>query len=470
VWTLLVTLVAFGTRLIGLRFPEKVIFDETYYKKDAQSLLDHFVELNEKNNGPGFVVHPPLGKWCIALGELLFGHNSFGWRIAAVVAGTLSVLIMVRLARRMFGSTLLGCIAGLLLTLDGLHFVSSRVALLDIFLMAFLLAAFACLVLDRDARRAGILRAVERGEQFPRTVARNGWRDVPWWRIAAAVLAGCALSVKWSALFYVVAFIALMFFWEIGAVRSGGARHRFAEAFWREFALAFGFVGIAVLTYIATWAGWLLTDTGWDRHWAETTGNSIPLVPDALRNLWHYHQAVFAFHEKLSSSHPYQSTPYSWLFLGRPVAYYYEGSTGCGAPTCSREVIALGNPLLWWAFIPALLATMWRWLAQRDWRGGAILLMVAVGIVPWMYYSTRTMFFFYALPALPFLVLAVTLSLGMILGPRTAGVDRRLSGSILVGAYVMLVGLAFAYFYPIYTGRLLTYAQWQARMWLDTWV
>ncbi len=87
----------------------------------------------------------------------------FGWRFSAAVAGTLSVLLLVRIARRMFGSTILGCAAGLLLALDGFHLVLSRSALLDIFLLLFVLAAFGALVLDRDARRRRWLRAIESG-------------------------------------------------------------------------------------------------------------------------------------------------------------------------------------------------------------------------------------------------------------------------------------------------------------------
>ena len=107
---------------------------------------------------PSMVVHPEVGKWLIALGEKAFGMDPFGWRISAAVAGALMVLVMCRLARRMTGSTALGCTAGLLLSLDGLHFVLSRLALLDIFLALFMLCAVTCLVADRDWYRAKLAR------------------------------------------------------------------------------------------------------------------------------------------------------------------------------------------------------------------------------------------------------------------------------------------------------------------------
>ncbi|MDQ1643905.1 MAG: dolichyl-phosphate-mannose-protein mannosyltransferase [Cryptosporangiaceae bacterium] len=470
-WALSIAAAALVLRLVSLSFPSKRVFDEVYYSKDAWSLLQHGVEFNDKGTEGSFVVHPPLGKWCIALGQWIFGNNSLGWRVSAAVFGAVSVLILVRVGRRLLGSTLLGCLAGLLLSLDGLHFVMSRVALLDIFLMTFVLASFACLVLDRDARRATILARLDAGDDPVAAIRRwSGWRHMPWWRIAAALLMGCALAVKWSAVYYLAAFVLLAFVWEAGAVRTAGVKQWIARSIIWEVALAVGFCVLASIVYFGSWSGWLLTDKGWDRHWAENTGSQVAFLPNFVVNLWHYHSAVLDFHENLHTPHPYQSTPWSWLYLGRPVAFYYESPQGCGAPSCSSEIIALGNPVLWWAFLPALAGTAWRWIARRDWAAGAILVGTAAGILPWLAYPGRTMFFFYALPALPFMVLAVTVVLGMVLGKANAELDRRMAGAILVGAYLLLVAGAFAFFYPIYTGELITNAQWQARMWLDTWV
>ena len=110
---------------------------------------------------PSMVVHPEVGKWLIALGEKAFGMDPFGWRVMSAVAGALMVLVLCRLVLRLTGSLLLGCVAGLLLTLDGLHFVLSRLALLDIFLALFLLCGVACVVNDRYWMRARMARLVD---------------------------------------------------------------------------------------------------------------------------------------------------------------------------------------------------------------------------------------------------------------------------------------------------------------------
>ena len=504
--TTVVVAIAAILRFVGLSGPKGKIFDETYYAKDAYGLIDRGVEWNYKDNGPSYVVHPPLGKWLIGLGEWAFGYQDaeskisvpghlmttapeFGWRFAAAVAGTLSVLLLVRIGRRMFRSTTLGCTAGLLMALDGFHLVLSRSAILDIFLLLFVLAAFGALVLDRDARRRRWARALDAGLD-PARPGRAGrppstWRDWPWWRLLAGVLLGGACAVKWSGLYFVPAFALLVIFWEVGVRRSAGVRHPWRDAILDELPWLLLAGVLMVGTYLATWSGWLLSDDGYYRlasRYPNAPLSDTPFI-GALNNLWEYHKAAYGFHTQLDEPHKYQSWPWQWLLLGRPVAFYWSGDGACGAPTCASEVLLLGTPLLWWSFLPALVALAWLGAARRDWRAGAILLSVAAGLLPWFWFALdgRTMFSFYAAPALPFLVLSVVYVLGAIIspGPAPAGAtvagppsehdaaDRRLVGGIIAGAYVLLVALCFGYFYPIFVGRLMTYADWSARMWLD---
>ncbi|MDP9239089.1 MAG: phospholipid carrier-dependent glycosyltransferase [Actinomycetota bacterium] len=445
-WAVGVTALAGVLRFTGLGKPDAKEFDEVYYAKDAHDLLRYGYERTTDNSGPSFIAHPPLGKWLIGLGEQAFGYNSFGWRVSAAVVGTLSVLVLVRVARRMTRSTLLGCIAGVLISLDGLHFVQSRVAMLDIFLMWWILVAFACLLIDRDAMRARLAAG-----------APPGLRP---WRLVAAVSLGCALATKWSAIWYVVAFGLLAFAWECGARRSAGIPSPVlltAQSFagWGAVYL------VAVLAvYTAAWSGWFASTDAYDRAYGA----------NAVVGWIHYHREILRFHTSLTTYHRYASLPWSWLLLARPVAYFYSSPTDCGQQYCSREVLALGNPVLWWPFAGALVAMAWRWLARRDWRGAAVLAGVGASFLPWLPYPHRTMFLFYALPALPFLVLATTMCLGMVLGRPDASPDRRLFGAIGVAAYVVLVAVTFAFFYPVLAGQTLSYVAWHHRMWFPTWI
>ena len=144
-----------------------------------------------------YVVQPELGKLIISVGEAMFGLDSYGWRFFSAVFGSLAILLVCRIARRMTRSTLLGCIAGLLMSLDGLEFVLSRTGILDIFLMTFVLAAFGCLVIDRDVSRDRLAGLLARGTggaaggAAPPGGPRLGLRR---WQLACGVLLGTGVA------------------------------------------------------------------------------------------------------------------------------------------------------------------------------------------------------------------------------------------------------------------------------------
>ncbi|WP_069816130.1 dolichyl-phosphate-mannose--protein mannosyltransferase [Streptomyces sp. TP-A0874] len=506
---LLVALFAGVLRFWRLGSPEAVIFDETYYAKDAWSLLRYGYEgtwSKEANDAllgdpqqillspeASYVVHPPVGKWTIAVGEWLFGLTPFGWRFMTALLGTLSVLLLCRIGRRLFRSTALGCLAGALLAVDGLHFVMSRTALLDLVLGFWLLAAFGCLLVDRDKARAGLASALERasrerpvgdsergeGEVRPDPLVgdrtRLGARP---WRLAAGLCLGLACATKWNGLYVLAAFGLLTVLWDVGARRTAGARRPVRSTLRRDVLPAFlSLIPVAVVTYVASWAGWFATQGGYFRQWANGRESAWSVVPEALRSLWHYQHAVYEFHVGLTSPHTYQSNPWSWLVLGRPVSYFYEspkaGRDGCPADAaegCAREVLALGTPLLWWAGCLAVLYLLYRWGFARDWRAGAVLCGLAAGWLPWFLYQERTIFLFYAVVFVPFLCLAVTMMIGAILGPPGSSERRRVVGAIGAGALVLLIIWNFVYFYPIYSGQSIPIDSWRDRMWLSTWI
>ncbi|MFE9022321.1 dolichyl-phosphate-mannose--protein mannosyltransferase [Streptomyces sp. NPDC007808] len=502
---LLVTLLAGVLRFWNLGSPKAVIFDETYYAKDAWALVHRGFEVSWDKNAndavlrlgdqvqiptdAAYVVHPPVGKYVIGLGELMFGFNPFGWRFMTALLGTLAVLMLCRIGRRIFRSTFLGCLAGALMAVDGLAFVMARTSLLDGVLMFFVLAAFGCLVLDRDRTRAKLAAALPadadgrfRPDAHIAETLRLGPRPYRW---LAGLMLGLAIGTKWNGLYFLAAFGLMTVLWDVGARRVAGAAHPYRAVVKRDLGLAFlATVPVAVVTYIASWTGWILSPTdgtgGYYRNWASADGRSSDwswLFPDWWLSLWHYENQVYDFHVGLSSPHTYQSNPWSWIVDGRPVSYFYEsplpGRDGCpvdAGEKCAREVLAIGTPLLWWVAAFAILYVLWRWLFRRDWRAGAIACGVAAGYLPWFLYQERTIFFFYAIVFLPFLCLAVAMLLGAIIGPPRTGDTRRVAGATGAGVLVLLIAWNFIYFWPIYTGTAIPIDDWRARMWLDTWV
>ncbi|MGW0632307.1 dolichyl-phosphate-mannose--protein mannosyltransferase [Streptomyces sp. NPDC002758] len=495
---LLVALLAGLPRFWRLGSPRAVVFDETYYAKDAWSLLRLGYEStwpDRKISDPqilahpqviplsdagAFVAHPPTGKWVIALGEWMFGLSPFGWRFMMAAFGTLSVLMLCRIGRRLFRSTLLGCLAGALMAVDGLHFVMSRNALLDLVVMFFVLAAFGCLLIDRDSARARLAEALpvdEDGRVRPdgRTGDHAGTGVRPW-RLAAGLFLGLAASTKWNGLYFLAFFVVLTLLWDVDARRVAGAHRPYRAVLRKDLGWSvLSLVPVAVVTYLATWTGWFLSDNGYGRHWANGRGGTWSWIPAPLRSLWHYEYGVYRFNVGLHTPHKYESNPWSWLVLGRPVLFYYEspkpGTDGCNtAADCPQTILALGTPLLWWSACCALVYLLYRWALRRDWRCGAILCAVGAGYLPWFLYQDRTIFSFYAVVFVPYLSLAVTMMLGALLGPPGAAGKRRIRGSVAAGVLVLLIAWNFIYFFPIYTGQTIPYTGWHARMWLDTWI
>ncbi len=501
VLALAITGLAFFFRWWRLGTPRQFSFDETYYAKDAWSMLGNgyvrtYVEgadatiLDGRTSGlwqdaPSMVVHPEVGKWIIALGERGFGLDPFGWRIASAVVGSLMVLLMCRFVRRVSGSTALGLVGGLLLALDGLQLVLSRLALLDIFLAFFILLGVHCVVADRQWFRARLARGATRVLFRP-------------WLIAGGVGFGLAVGTKWTALFPLAAFGLLAFAWSYGARRSFRHRHALLRAVFVDGITAFAsLVLVALVVYVTSWTGWLIhaeeyekalsntqyTTYGGGTEWAtasEPDADGLGEVTQSLRSLWDYHQDVYAFHAHFlnDSTHVYASKPLGWLVMSRPVGVDAQldiqpGTQGCDAPagsTCLRQVLLLGNPLIWWAGVLALVFALVRWVGGRDWRFGLAVIAVASTWLPWFMYDDRPIFIFYAVASLPFLVLGLTLALGAIVGSSNARSPRRTAGVIVAGSYVVMTVFAFAWFWPVWTDQLITHTEWLRRIWFTRWI
>jgi dolichyl-phosphate-mannose-protein mannosyltransferase len=514
---LVITVLSGVLQFWSLTTPHDITFDETYYAKDAYSLLiKHYAsnfmnDGNDKNGseadkiinsgstegifaeGPSKVVHPEVGKWMIAGGEWLFGLTPLGWRFSAALTGTLMVLVMCRLVRRLTGSTLLGCVAGLLLALDGLHFVMSRFALLDIFLAFWLLCAVHCLVADRDWARFKLARRFEISPSQTSTFGPvRGFLLRPW-RFAAGVCFGLACGTKWSAVFVMLGFGVLIWAWDSGMRRAIGVRWAPLKSLVVDAIPSFfSIVIVALLVYVVSWMGFLTHAEKFEAAFSpvgdgepvwgsvnDHPDNTVEGVVHDLHILWDYHREVYAFHTGdyiKEQTHPFESHPGGWLLLNRPLGIAATSGDDSVIPNCPegescvKQVLAIGTPVLWWGGVVALFVGLGYWLSRRDWRFGVPLVGVMTTWLPWFRYDDRQIFFYYAVSIVPFTVIAVTLVLGKILGRADVSPTRRAIGAAVAGVFVICVALNFAYFYPILTDQLLTNAEWHDRMWLSHWI
>jgi dolichyl-phosphate-mannose--protein O-mannosyl transferase len=482
-----------GMRFWSLGRPHQLVFDETYYVKQGVSMLDYGVEMrvpdsmktpdalftagtpNVFGTEGDLVVHPPVGKWIIAVGEQLFGQtSSFGWRFSVCLLGTLSILMIGRAARRMFGSSMLGTVAAFLVAFEGHHFVQSRTGLLDLIVMFWALAAFCALLIDRDRSRALLARKVAElpdGRVVKGFGPSLGWRP---WRWVAGVCLGLSTGTKWSGLFFLAAFGVMTVLWDVGARRAVGVRHFFRAMVVRDgLVAAVVMCGTAFVTYAVSWAGWFRSSAGYDRQWAAAHPKDT-WVPHAVRSLWQYHREIYNFHVHLNDNHPYRTNPWSWIIQGRPTSFFYEGPKGghdgCVVAQCSKAITSIGTVSVWWLGAAAVFVLLFCWAFRRDWRAGAILAGLVGGYLPWFFLEERTIYSFYTVAFEPWVVFGAVFVLGLALGRHTDSFRRRQAGLYVVGAYCLLNLAIFAFFWPIYTAQVIPLGQWSARMWFPSWV
>jgi len=491
---LLVTLLAAVLRFWNLGHPQAIIFDETYYVKDAWTLLHHGYESTWPENAdedfargdtdifldePNYVVHPPLGKWMIALGMAAFGADSaFWWRASTALAGTVAVFVLALVARRLWPSTIVAVIAAFLFAVDGNAIVMSRVALLDNWVMLFALVGFWFVLIDRDRSRRELDRRLER--------ARADGRDPHYgpaiwtrpWVFAAGAAFGAACAVKWSGLWFLAAFGVYLVIVDALARRRAGVPFWLTGAVLKQGPVTFLlYVPVAAVVYLASWTGWLVTDGGYSRHWADDLQNRatgfFSWVPPVFQSLWHYHQSAYSYHVGVHGDHPSQSSPLTWLFMFKPTNMYFadtkDGSGGCGADTCWSSIIGIGNPLIWWAAALACLYLVYRLARYREWQVGAILLGLAAGYLPWLMYLDRTVFQFYSIAFQPYTMLALTAVIGLILGRRDDVRWRRERGIATVAVFLGFVVLVSAFYYPIWTAVPVTPDFRQLHFWAPSW-
>ena len=456
----IVTLVAAFLRFYNLGYPKALVFDETYYVKDAWSLWKNGFEsswqtgadakfvtgdVSNFSNIGSFVVHPPLGKWLIALPMALFGpENSWTWRLTVAIFGTAAVVLVMLVAKQLTGSRSLAVLAGGLMAIDGHAIVLSRISLLDGILMFFALLAFYFMLLDRSRTR---LRY--------QLMAVRGTSGVIWnrpWLLACALALGSATAVKWSGLYFALFFGLYVLVSEMLLRRRLGLKHWLSDALaGQTLANLVLMVPAYLLVYLASWTGWILTSGGWDRN---SRGNWF-------ESLIYYHQQIYNFHVNLHTPHSYASNPLTWLFMGRPVAFWYESST-CppNVNGCSAAIDAIGNPFIWWGALAALLYLVYSYIKRGDRTQGLILLGLAAGYLPWLTYMQRTIFQFYAIDFEPFYLIGLAYVLRVLWYRSLASRWRQ-----AIPVYLVSVCLLSVFYLDLWWGFVTPYWFWLIHMW-----
>ena len=397
---------------VRLTVPAAPYFDEVHYLPALREILELSRPINEE--------HPLLAKQLLALGVILFGDNALGWRIMPLLFGTLAVFAGMRAMWFAAIGRFASFATGILLATGFNVLVHSRIAMLDIFMVAFVLVAmWQC---------AGAVREPE--------IARRRLA------IAGAAL-GAAMASKWNAVpIAVLPGLAFLFV----RLRASGAQFLTASR------AAAPVPGMTLLE-AALWLGALPLVVYFLSFW--------PMTQYAMGSIgWgeivDYQQRMMDLQTQVLAPHNYQSQYYHWIFNWRAIWYLYEVVDGV-----QRGVLLIGNPLTMLLGIPAVLWCGWVGLfrARRD--ALAIFVLYAVSIGFWIFAAKSTQFYYHYLLPSCFLLAALGLALAEL---RNAGWRKTAYGVLVAGA------LVFAYFYPILTaGELRDDQAFLDYAWLESW-
>lgn len=406
---------------IRLTIPSIPEFDEIHYLPAAREWLTLLGDVPGQYINPE---HPPLGKQIIALGMYLFGDEPLGWRIMSLVFGIVAVGGAMRAMWHASHDRFATIAFGILLV-TGFHlFIHARIAMLDIFMAAFLCVAAWFF--------ASAVRKPEQGR----------------WRLAICGAAiGLALAAKWNAI--PLAMVpGLAFF---AARLSAGRRRLFTstrgipvpgisllEAF-----VWLGIVPLAVysLTYLP--GAWL--------------GNELQPSIVAQKGLIGLHQHMYDLQQQVVRPHPYMSSWPQWVMNTRGIWYLYEFVDGA-----QRGVLLIGNPVTMLLGLPALLWCLVSGLYRSDFAKIAVVAGYAVSLGFWLIAPKPIQFYYHYIMPSCFLLGALALTLSDVWQVRKY---RWISLAVLAASVAM-----FAVFWKVLTAAELasvrSFLNWT---WLEGW-
>jgi len=433
-WLILAAFAVLNLALLVIRLnhPNQLVFDEHWYARDgcwyalsSRPQCDLKREILVDKNVPTFLrdfkemspEQPPLAKWLIGAGVWLLGMHFVSLRLASVGCGMAAISLLYVLAYKLFRSRMAAIVAAGLLTFDFLHFVQARLAMLDIFVGFFGVAAYVFCVLDREQ----IIERRNGTDALNRFWSRK-------WRFAAGVAAGAAAASKLSGWFVVAGVFLLVIAWEIHSRRSGGLGRAIVRAF-REEAVSIGLalVGIPLFVYAASYIGRL-----------EGTILTWPWASDSwFRALIDRQFFMIEFHSRAVRA---RQTPSTLLLptLFKPLLYSQERYRDLIAP-----VLVFGNPFVWWPAFIALPVVGWRWIRFRKMGlpEGTILSGFLANYASWlmMTWARPQVMIHYFTQVTPFASLMAAYLIAI-----TSPAKRPLAAALFLGT----AGLMFAFYYP----------------------
>jgi dolichyl-phosphate-mannose-protein mannosyltransferase len=416
----LVFLVALAALAPGFTAAKKIYFDETWYVPTARQWLATGEMLHPE--------HPPLAKMLIAAGVKLFGDDPLGWRVMSLLFGALTVTGVWLWTLALTEDVALSLFSAAITLLDGVVFVQSRIAMLDIFLICFCVFALAAFT---KAEKNGALI----------------------WHVVCGLCLGLAGACKWSGWFLAFGLVGLKL--AIALLRVWRVRFEDARAsdFYSAGDPAIGVLGGLAAYVVAPFVAYFLC-----------------YAPQLVRahSLYEFvvtHKNMIAIMTGKSADHPYKSLWWTWPALLRPVWYLFDAppkeAGGWTETARAAAVVGLPNPFVLFAGEAAILWTLYEGVARRA-RGP---LIVAIAFfaqwLPWAVNPKGLEFYYYFYPSI--------ICLGPALALALAELGRPWRDALAWGALAVALGL-FVFFLPVLASGIgVGPAGLDARAWLSGW-
>ncbi len=411
-----------------------IYFDEIYHARTAYEMIHHLYCYEN--------THPPLGKAIMAVGILIFGMCPFGWRFMGTLFGVLMIPIIYNFAKKFFGETWICIVTTLLFTFDFMHFVQTRIATIDVFVTLFIMLSY----------------------YFMYCYTKLNFYDTPLKKTFIPLgLCGIAMGLSWASKWtgiYSSAGLCVIFFIQmykrfreyqyanknIDGSTDGISHKYISDNFVKMFIKTIGFCCIffVVIPVIIYTLSYIPFSDGTDRAF-------ITKVIEAQKTMFNYHSA-------LSDTHPYSSKWYQWPIMYKPM-WYYSGIT---ADNLREGISAFGNPLVWWAGIPAFVYMLYLIYKDRDKKAIFLTLGYLSQYAPWLM-VTRTVFIYHYFPSVPFVTVMLGYSFYKI-------VQKNPQRKKWVFVYTAAAIVLFAMFYPVLSGYPITISYANILKWFDSWV
>ena len=412
--------------LPGLADLARPVYDEVLHVIVAAELL--------RGLPPTDFAHPPGARLLAALGMALGpgpfdpaaqdwnAARAYAWRLPFTLAAAAGVALVYGLGRALGAPRIVAALAAALLALDGVYYVHARLGMTNAPAVALTLAA-----------ALGTWLAIR--------------RDRPAWLWGAGVALGLAIATRWTGALALVAFTAAVV--AAGAVRARAAGWPAILRRWLPTGL--GAFGVVVpLLYLASFAPFVAIGP-------EPAAQRL-LDPTNWQAVLWLNQDMYAYHQTRVDIHPYHSPWWSWPLMWRPQWYEFTYDRGTGTVAALGTI---GQPLLWWAAVPALLAAGVHAARTRD---AARAYVAWLGLALWLAWAATaraTTFMTYMLEALPFAALAIAWTLHDLLPPGA----RRPA----MAAYAGVAAALLAWFHPLLAERPTSADRYVASMWLRSW-